>query len=65
MTMVVKALSWALRALAVKEPRLVSQYLRVNEERLAARVLRETRNKLRAGVKNPKQTESARIGRPY
>jgi 3-methyladenine DNA glycosylase AlkD len=52
--MVVKALSWALRALAVKEPTLVARYLRRNEGRLASRVLRETRNKLATGVKSPR-----------
>ena len=54
--MVVKALSWALRALAVKEPRRVDRYLRAREERLAARVLREVRNKLATGLKNPKRS---------
>lgn len=56
--MVVKALSWALRALAVKEPQTVAWYLSMNEEKLAARVLREVRNKLTTGLKNPKAKTS-------
>jgi len=53
--MVVKALSWALRALAVREPARVLAYIELHEDRLAARVLREVRNKLRTGLKNPAQ----------
>jgi hypothetical protein len=51
--MVVKALSWALRALAAREPAAVHAYLAKRESQLAARVLREVRNKLRTGLKNP------------
>ncbi|MFO0859208.1 MAG: DNA alkylation repair protein [Phycisphaerales bacterium] len=50
--MIVKALSWALRTLAPKDPAAVRAFLVRHEARLAARVLRETRNKLRTGLKN-------------
>lgn len=53
--MIVKALSWALRTLAPKDPAAVRAFLTHHEPRLAARVLRETRNKLKTGLKNPKQ----------
>lgn len=52
--MIVKALSWALRTLAPKNPSAVRQFLTTHEAHLAARVLRETRNKLRTGLKNPR-----------
>lgn len=51
--MVVKALSWALRSLARRDPATVRQFLARHESRLAARVLREVRNKLGTGLKNP------------
>ncbi|MBL8764091.1 MAG: DNA alkylation repair protein [Phycisphaerae bacterium] len=54
--MVVKALSWALRVLAMKDPRAVAGFVKKHEHRLAARVLRETRNKLTTGLKNPGKT---------
>ena len=50
--MVVKAMSWALRALTVREPRVVSDFVDAREEVLAARVVREVRNKLRTGRKS-------------
>jgi 3-methyladenine DNA glycosylase AlkD len=51
--MVVKALSWALRALAPREPACVRNYIETHDARLAARVKREVRNKLTTGLKNP------------
>jgi 3-methyladenine DNA glycosylase AlkD len=51
--MVVKALSWALRELARKEPDAVREFLGSNDGCLAARVVREVRNKLETGLKNP------------
>lgn len=51
--MVVKALSWALRELAKRDPKAVRAFLAKHRDRLAARVLREVRNKLTTGVKNP------------
>ncbi len=53
--MVVKALSWALRALVVHDPKAVRAFLAEHEEVLAARVLREVRNKLETGLKNPRR----------
>ena len=50
--MVVKAMSWALRALAPWDKRAVESFLSAHETRLAARVKRETRTKLRTGKKN-------------
>jgi len=52
--MVVKALSWALRALSVREGAVVSRFVRQHEGRLAALVKREVRNKLATGRKNPR-----------
>jgi len=51
--MVVKALSWALRTLAMREPAAVADFLVVHEDELAARVKREVGHKLRTGLKNP------------
>ena len=52
--MVVKALSWALRALAVRDPKAVRAFLIEHKGGLAARVKREVQNKLLTGLKNPK-----------
>ena len=49
--MVVKALSWALRALATRDAASVREFLARHEARLPALVLREVRNKLRTGRK--------------
>jgi 3-methyladenine DNA glycosylase AlkD len=51
--MVVKALSWALRALAVREPREVSRFLRTHEG-FAPLVVREVETKLKTGRKRGK-----------
>jgi hypothetical protein len=51
--MVVKALSWALRSLAARDPEAAREFLAQHSERLAARVIREVRNKLTTGLKNP------------
>jgi len=53
--MVVKALSWALRALAKRDPRAAREYIANREEVLPALVLREVKNKLQTGLKNPKK----------
>lgn len=53
--MVVKALSWSLRSLAVPEPQAVRDFLAAEDARLAARVKREVGAKLRTGLKNPKR----------
>jgi len=52
--MVVKAMSWALRALVVHDPDAVREFLSEYEDTLAARVKREVRNKLATGLKNPR-----------
>lgn len=54
--MVEKALSWALRELAKRDPKATLQFLSEHERKLGARVLREVRNKLTTGLKNPRRT---------
>jgi 3-methyladenine DNA glycosylase AlkD len=51
--LVVKALSWALRELAKRNPEAVRRVLSEWKDGLAPRVLREVRNKLEVGLKNP------------
>ena len=58
--MVVKAMSWALRELAKREPKTVVRFVRDEEDRLAARVRREVRNKLQTGVKSPRRAAAKR-----
>jgi 3-methyladenine DNA glycosylase AlkD len=53
--MVVKAISWALRALIVHDPQAVREFLAEYDQVLAARVKREVRNKLATGLKNPRR----------
>lgn len=53
--MIVKALSWALRALAVPCPDAVRRFLREHDSHLAARVKREVGSKLTTGLKNPRR----------
>jgi hypothetical protein len=50
--MVVKAESWALRALAPWDPAAVVAFLDRHDVRLAARIKREVGNKLRTGRKS-------------
>ena len=54
--MVVKAMSWALRELAKRDPAGVSRFLAAEGARLAPRVRREVTNKLETGLKNPDAT---------
>lgn len=54
--MIIKALSWALRALLVRDRRAVSGFLERHENRLAALAKREVRNKLATGLKNPRRS---------
>lgn len=56
--MVVKALSWALRELAKRDPAAVRAFVAAHAEALAARVKREVDHKLRTGRKNPKRPSS-------
>lgn len=51
--MVAKGLSWALRALSVRDPGAVRSFLEAHGEALPALVRREVRNKLETGRKNP------------
>ena len=53
--MVVKAVSWALRALSVRDPDAVRAFLDAHEGVLAARVRLEVRHKLETGLKNPRR----------
>jgi 3-methyladenine DNA glycosylase AlkD len=53
--MVAKALSWALRALAMHDPMAVRGFLSGYDGMLAARVKREVKNKLTTGLKNPRR----------
>jgi 3-methyladenine DNA glycosylase AlkD len=52
--MVVKAMSWALRELAKRNPHAVLMFLSEHGERLTARVRREVTNKLNTGRKSPR-----------
>ena len=51
--MVVKALSWALRALVVWDPDAVRGFLETHDKVLASRIRREVRTKLDTGRKHP------------
>ena len=53
--MVEKALSWALRALAMRDGAAVRAFLAAEDRWLAARVKREVRHKLETGLKNPRR----------
>lgn len=53
--MVVKAMSWALRALVKYHPKKVEQFVSHQRRQLAPRVIREVGNKLTTGLKNPKK----------
>ena len=55
--MVVKALSWALRELAKRDPKSVREFLVNHEAVLAPLVYREVNNKLSTGLKNPRRTD--------
>ena len=54
----VKALSWALRELAIRDPDAVIEYIIDREDRLAPRILREVRNKIETGHKMAKPSEA-------
>lgn len=53
--MVVKAVSWALRMLALWDGQAVQNFLAEHGDRVAARVRREVRNKLETGLKSGKR----------
>jgi 3-methyladenine DNA glycosylase AlkD len=50
--MVVKAMSWALRALAQRDANAAERFVERSRSRLASRVVREVGNKLRTGLKS-------------
>jgi 3-methyladenine DNA glycosylase AlkD len=54
-SMVIKALSWALRELAKRDPQSVREFLKRERDKLASQVLREVENKLATGLKNPRR----------
>ncbi len=53
--MVIKALSWALRALVAVDRRAVETFLDTHAAAVHARVTREVTNKLETGLKNPRR----------
>jgi 3-methyladenine DNA glycosylase AlkD len=55
--MVVKAMSWALRALVGPAADAVRRFVEDNEDRLPALVRREVRHKLATGRKNPRTSQ--------
>ena len=57
--MVVKAMSWALRELAKRDPQATRRFLAEQGDALAARVRREVRNKLATGLMNPRRRTRA------
>lgn len=50
--MIIKALSWALRGLAKREPQAVMDFINTNNALLALKVRREVKHKLEKGTKN-------------
>jgi 3-methyladenine DNA glycosylase AlkD len=55
--MVVKAMSWALRALSTRRPKPVEAFVEKHKDELAPRVVREVRNKLMTGRKDGRRPE--------
>jgi len=53
--MLVKAMSWALRALVLHDLQAVEAFLEEHDDVLAARVKREVRHKLTTGLKTPRR----------
>ncbi|MGA2384027.1 MAG: DNA alkylation repair protein [Gemmatimonadales bacterium] len=53
--MVVKAMSWALRELAKRDPAAARRFVAAHRTELASRVVREVGNKLATGLKNPRR----------
>ena len=54
----VKALSWALRELGIRDPDAAIEFVVLHEGRLAPRIVREVRNKLETGHKLAKPSEA-------
>jgi 3-methyladenine DNA glycosylase AlkD len=53
--MIVKAMSWALRALSAHDREAVQGFIELHRSALAPRVVREVGTKLRTGLKNPRR----------
>ena len=53
--MVEKAMSWALRALSLRDRPAVERFMAEMDGKLAARAVREVRNKLSTGLKTPRR----------
>jgi 3-methyladenine DNA glycosylase AlkD len=62
--MVIKAMSWALRELARRDPAAVREFVQAHSAALAPRVRREVDNKLRTGLKNPRNRTGQRRALP-
>ena len=62
--MVVKALSWALREVAKRDPAAVRRFLERHRASIAARAAREVTNKLTTGLKTPKGGRAPRARCP-
>jgi 3-methyladenine DNA glycosylase AlkD len=60
--LVQKALSWALRELAKRDPGSVRRFLAANRNRVSARVRRELENKLATGRKQPRRRSAKSTG---
>jgi 3-methyladenine DNA glycosylase AlkD len=58
--MVVKAMSWALREVAKRDPAAARRFLAEHRAALAPRVVREVGNKLATGLKNPRRRRASR-----
>ena len=54
----VKALSWALRELGIRDPDAAIEFVVLHEGRLAPRIVREVRNKLETGHKDAKPSDA-------
>jgi 3-methyladenine DNA glycosylase AlkD len=61
---VVKALSWALREAAKRDPAAVRRFLTRHRASIAPRAAREVTNKLETGLKTPKSGRVACAPRP-
>jgi 3-methyladenine DNA glycosylase AlkD len=59
--MVVKAMSWALRELAKRDPKAVKLFVEKEHAQLAARVRREVRNKLTTGLKGLPRKRATKV----
>lgn len=58
--MVYKAISWALRELAKREPAVVKEFVAANRDRLHSSVVREVRTKLETGLKSRRRKAGAK-----